>query len=374
MHQLQDNVTLTLTIQPDTATEVTTPVEFYDAYAYPLEVRVILGGVLLMENVAGLLCNVLVLVVYHLSQKGTIANTDSKTTINNVYLTNLNVVDIFTCLSAVPFTLILVVTTRYHNLLFCLFHEATISFASSASAINLLVISFDRYETIVKPFRQTINNHNVKYVICAIWVLTVVGFGSPFLALISSHILSSSFSSNLYPCFKWVEPESNHRVYYEVYYVGWYIIANTVMIICYWRIFQAASNRFNIRQALVTALVSHMPNLAKQPHVRLANSVKQHKTMTKMTLMIVVTFMICWAPHTVTSIIIMAIGTTYELEIIQLCCLALAYLSTVLHPLLYAFMRHNFRAAFTNRVLWRNPTKVVPHVVLPSSSSKKPTA
>ena len=70
---------------------------------------------------------------------------------------------------------------------------------------------------------------------------------------------------------------------------------------------------------------------------------KMHdRTLTKMILLIVSTFMICWGPHACTSTAIMINGTTMLLEEVQLCCLALAYSTTILHPLIYTFIRRAF--------------------------------
>ena len=78
--------------------------------------------------------------------------------------------------------------------------------------------------------------------------------------------------------------------------------------------------------------------------------------LTKMTLMIVLTFMISWAPHTMTTLDMMIVDPTYELEMLQIMCVTLAYSATLQHPLLYAFMRRNFRKAlalyWTNDILY----------------------
>ena len=63
---------------------------------------------------------------------------------SNPFITNLTVVDLLLCCTALPLTLVLVLGSRSQKAMLCFFHEASISFSSCTSAISLLVISFDR--------------------------------------------------------------------------------------------------------------------------------------------------------------------------------------------------------------------------------------
>ena len=44
----------------------------------------------------------------------------------------------------------------------CFFHQANITFVSTASAITLLTISVDRYEAVVTPLKKKVIQHNMK--------------------------------------------------------------------------------------------------------------------------------------------------------------------------------------------------------------------
>ncbi len=156
----------------------------------------------------------------------------------------------------------------------------------------------------------------------------------------------------------WVERPRGRRVYFELYYIVIYLVANVVMVICYIKIFRTAKSRVNVRTTLMRVTMLNMP-----PAVNSRQSEPLHKlhdkTLTKMTLVIVSTFMTCWGPHACVSIIIMANGSTITLEQVQLCCLALAYSTTILHPMIYTFMRRNFRRTLM-RKLQRRDTKIHP--------------
>ena len=151
----------------------------------------------------------------------------------------------------------------------------------------------------------------------------------------------------------WVEDPTGKRVYFELYYVLLYLIANIVMIICYVKIFRLAKRRINVRMTLVKVTMMNAQTENSNSSVTQAPEPihKMHdRTLTKMTLIIVSTFMICWGPHACTSIAIMINGTTMLLEQVQLCCLALAYSTTILHPLIYTFMRRTFRRNLMTRL------------------------
>ena len=154
----------------------------------------------------------------------------------------------------------------------------------------------------------------------------------------------------------WVEDPTGKRVYFELYYVLLYLVANIVMITCYMKIFRLAKRRINIRMTLVKVTLNVQGNDGSDSGSSTRSQApepihKMHdRTLTKMTLIIVSTFMICWGPHACTSVAIMIKGTTILLEQIQLCCLALAYSTTILHPLIYTFMRRTFRRNLVQRL------------------------
>ena len=318
---------------------------------YGPEVVALLSSALLLEIIIGLSCNLAVLVVYHLNRR-------TMKTVSNLIITNLNVMDTLFCITSIPVTLSLILTARNkggQEPLLCYLHEATVSFASCGSAINLLFISLDRYQTIITPLTRRFTIQNVRYVIGAIWALALTGLISPLLsvdigALTQEHFMFIN-NSNL-PCNLWIEI-ARHNYYYELYYVVLYVISNSVMLFCYTRIFRAARNRLSIRTALIKATLFNIPGARNADH----NAKMQERRVTKMTLSIVSTFMICWGPHAATTVVVITTRPTFTLDVMQMCFLTLAYMSTALHPLLYAFMRKNFRSAFKGKLKRRNSKK-----------------
>ncbi|KAM9814102.1 G-protein coupled receptor 22-like [Neosynchiropus ocellatus] len=70
----------------------------------------------------------------------------------------------------------------------------------------------------------------------------------------------------------------------------------------------------------------------------------------RMSLIIIATFLGCWAPLSITNVLILGIGPSEALISVRLWFLALAYGTTVSHPLLYAFTRQKLRRALRSKV------------------------
>ena len=64
------------------------------------------------------------------------------------------------------------------------------------SALNLMVISLDRFETIVHPLRRKIDGPKARLIIVGIWMLSLLGALTPFFdAKSSKEILSGMLPS-----------------------------------------------------------------------------------------------------------------------------------------------------------------------------------
>ncbi|KAJ8408995.1 hypothetical protein AAFF_G00240160 [Aldrovandia affinis] len=70
----------------------------------------------------------------------------------------------------------------------------------------------------------------------------------------------------------------------------------------------------------------------------------------RMSLIIISTFLGCWAPISVVNVLILSMGPSDWLVRVRLCFLAMAYGTTVFHPLLYAFTRQKLRRALRSKV------------------------
>ena len=314
-------------------------------YTYPVPYVVLLSVVLVTEMIAGVLSNTAVLFSYHVNKKFI-------RSVSDVFIINMNVVDIIICVVSIPATLIAVIS--YPGIpLFCFFHEATVSFAGVASAVNVVVISIDRYDKISHPLVRRFNMRNVRWILPITWFLSLLGFFSPFIGLNHEKFsnVQSRFEKEHNLCFYWFfESRDNHL--YELYYIPIFFIATIVMTRAYYGIIRITRVK-TIHSALVKATVNVKVDDSNKKVIVAANNLKDpEKRVSRTTTIIILTFITCWGPHALISIVILAGGYASRadivVEMLERWLVALGYTTTLMHPILYVFMRRNFRRAFLN--------------------------
>ncbi|KAK6319017.1 hypothetical protein J4Q44_G00102280 [Coregonus suidteri] len=411
---------------------------------YPLGFQVSLTAFLMLELVLGFSSNLTVLVLY-CSQSNLV---DS---VSNMVTVNLHVLDVVLCVLCLPLTLVVVLLPPGPNLaLLCCFHEACVTFASIATAINVLVISVDRYDISVRPANRLLTPRKAGQLLAAVWATSLAVFFIPFLevefltggAESGQHSsTSSSPDTTLRPVWRnrtllCVGGQGYHTglamYYHLLLQVPIFFITVAVMLFTYSRILRALnihigshikkSQRFRgpycrgrrkrqkqkaglgVREGgeQCTDTTKHLshpplipspsptatypPALSSAPLVSsegaataasapaasvpgptvqasvsaiiaLRRAVRRHRDrrerqrrVFRMSFLIVSTFLGCWAPLSVANMLILGLGPSDTLVSLRLWFLALAYGTTISHPLLYAFTRQKLRRALRAKV------------------------
>ncbi|XP_030634333.1 G-protein coupled receptor 22 [Chanos chanos] len=88
----------------------------------------------------------------------------------------------------------------------------------------------------------------------------------------------------------------------------------------------------------------------------------------RMSVIIILSFLLCWAPLSITPLLLLALGPSDWLERLRLCFLVLAYWTVVLHPLLYAFTRQKLRKVLHTRLRRMRPRNT--HVLIRSAGRR----
>ncbi|XP_015244698.1 PREDICTED: probable G-protein coupled receptor 22 [Cyprinodon variegatus] len=409
---------------------------------FSLGFQVSLTAFLMLELVLGFSSNMTVLVLY-CSQSNLV---DS---VSNMVTVNLHVLDVVVCLLCVPLTLVVVLLPPGPNLaLICCFHEACITFASIATAINILVISLDRYDISVRPANRLLTTRRAALLLTAVWVTSVAVFFMPFLEVQwssatepqeTSQATTSRVSGTAVPawfnmtllCVGGQGYYTGLGMYYHlILQVPIFFTTVAVMLFTYSRILRALNIRIGSHmrksqrsrgrhkrqketksgprrndeeaggeqctadgtkqlshpplipspsptptatsppaQSSAAPLIASEAGAAAPPPammgvqasvsaiIALRRAVRRHRDrrerqrrVFKMSLIIITTFLGCWAPLSVTNILILSIGPSDVLVSLRLWFLALAYGTTVSHPLLYAFTRQKLRRALRAKV------------------------
>ncbi|XP_059904701.1 G-protein coupled receptor 22-like [Gadus macrocephalus] len=145
-----------------------------DMDVYPLSFQVALTSLLILEMVLGLSSNLTVLVLYCMKQ-------NLVSSVSNIVTMNLHVLDVLVCVGCIPLTAVVILLPLESDaaLLSC-FHEACVSFASVATAANVLAITVDRYDISVRPANRMLTMGRVVALLAFIWALSGLSFLVPF--------------------------------------------------------------------------------------------------------------------------------------------------------------------------------------------------
>uniref|UniRef100_A0A672G337 G-protein coupled receptor 22 n=1 Tax=Salarias fasciatus TaxID=181472 RepID=A0A672G337_SALFA len=342
---------------------------------YPLGFQVSLTTVLMLELVLGFSSNLTVLVLY-------CAQSNLVDSVSNLVTVNLHVLDILVCVLCLPLTVAVILLPASESgvsslATLCCFHEACVTFTSVATAVNVLVISLDRYDISVRPASRLLTPRRAALLLAAVWAVSLAVFFLPF--------LEGDFFSSRIDDGEDEEPERQRQGYYTglaMYYhlllqVPCFFIAVAVMLFTYSRILQALNIRIDsVLQPepepqpspshpishpdtnISTTALLHAPGDASvSAIIALRRAVRRHRDrrerqrrVLKMSLIIISTFLGCWAPLSAVNVLILCMGPSDGLVRLRLCFLAMAYGTTIFHPLLYAFTRQKLRRALKTRV------------------------
>ncbi|XP_053725293.1 G-protein coupled receptor 22-like isoform X1 [Synchiropus splendidus] len=379
---------------------------------YSLGFQASLSSFLMLELVLGFSSNLTVLVLY-CSQANLVES------VSNMVTVNLHVLDVAVCLLCLPLTLVVVLLPPAPNMaLLCCFHEAGVTFASIATAVNILVISLDRYDISIRPANRVLTTRRALLLLAAVWVTSVAVFFIPVaeLQLSSSGAEETpAWRNRTVLCLGGQGGHAPPGMYYHlILQVPIFFTTVAVMLFTYSKILRALNIRIGTHMkknqrfkgpkkhrkkmsvdqtthsresegercaADGTKRLSHPPLIpspsptptATSPPalpssaplitasvsaiIALRRAVRRHRDrrerqrrVFRMSLIIIATFLGCWAPLSITNVLILGIGPTEALVSTRLWFLALAYGTTVSHPLLYAFTRQKLRRALRSKV------------------------
>ncbi|CAL1607601.1 unnamed protein product [Knipowitschia caucasica] len=388
--------------------------------------QVSLSTFLLVELVLGFSSNLTVLVLY-CSQSSLV---DS---VSNMVTVSLHVLDVAVCVFCLPLTLVLVLLPPGTPLAsMCCFHEACVTFASVATAVNVLVISLDRYDISVRPANRLLTPRKAALLLTAVWLVSVAVFFIPVFEMWmveEEPYLPSSYPDTDGGVLLWQNRTSlcggrrgDSGLSHLVLQVPIFFTTVAVMLFTYSRILRALNIRIgshmktqrfrssrsrtcplrktekrrrkvqDVGEEQCTAdgtkqqshpplIPSPTPTATSPPAVApakaaaapvahtlgvqasvsaiiaLRRAVRRHRDrrerqrrVFRMSLIIITSFLCCWGPLSVANLLLLALGPSDALLTVRLCFLTLAYGSTVMHPLLYAFTRQKLRRALRSKV------------------------
>lgn len=270
------------------------------------------------------------------------------------------------------------------------FHEACVSFASVATAANVLAITLDRYDISVRPANRVLTMARAVALLGSIWALSFFSFLVPFME-VGFFIEWGTDAVNQTAAFGKESPAEPGLYYHLLAQIPIFFFTAVVMLITYYKILQALNIRIGTRfhhnlpkkkpksknaislsaatpaestevsQSSTGARSSGSAPLGMRASVSviiaLRRAVKRHrerrerqKRVFRMSLLIISTFLLCWTPITVLNTIILSTGPSNFTARLRLGFLMMAYGTTIFHPLLYAFTRQKFQKVLKSKM------------------------
>lgn len=271
------------------------------------------------------------------------------------------------------------------------FHEACVSFASVATAANVLAITLDRYDISVRPANRVLTMARAVALLGSIWALSFFSFLVPFME-VGFFIKWGSDAVNQTAAFGKNESYTEQGLYYHfLAQIPIFFFTAVVMLITYHKILQALNIRIGTRFqhnlpkkkpksknaiSLSAATPAESTEVSQSSTgarsgtsaplgmrasvsviIALRRAVKRHrerrerqKRVFRMSLLIISTFLLCWTPITVLNTIILSTGPSDFTARLRLGFLMMAYGTTIFHPLLYAFTRQKFQKVLKSKM------------------------
>ncbi|XP_054730224.1 allatostatin-A receptor-like [Anastrepha obliqua] len=291
-------------------------------------------------GLAGLIGNGLVILVV-------IANQQMRST-TNLLIINLAISDILFVIFCVPFTATDYVLPEWpFGNLWCKFVQYMIVVTCHCSVYTLVLMSFDRFLAVVHPVTSMSlrTEHNAMLAIVCAWVLIVTS-AIP-VALAHSVRLYYFKGRNYTACVFSTEEEGWSLVGFQIsFFMSSYLAPLTLICFLY--------------VGMLARLWRSAPGCKPS-----AESRKGKRRVTRMVVIVVLAFAICWLPiHVI--LVLKALdrypGTPLSV-MVQIVSHVLAYTSSCVNPILYAFLSDNFRKAFRKIVVCGHQPLIVTHQI-----------
>lgn len=297
--------------------------------AVHLAVSVIFGIVVLI----GFLGNLLVIIVVW-------SNTQMQNT-TNILIVSLAFADLSFIIFCVPFTAAkYVMSTWPFGDVWCKISSYLMYVCAFASVYTLVLMSLDRYLAVVHPITsmkiRTTRNANILVILT--WIV-ILGANLP--AAFHFHYFEYPFYDfNRSTCILAEDMNSVVAQRFHACFFGFgYVLPLTLICVLY---------GFMLKRLLYGVV----PGGSQR-----AESIRSKKRVTKMIIIVVGIFALCWLPIQI-LFMFQYFGNFPHTVVtfgIQMTCNCLAYMNSCVNPILYAFLSENFRRSFRKLLCCKGP-------------------
>lgn len=212
-------------------------------------------------------------------------------------------------------------------------------FSASISIYTMAVLAFDRYLSIVKPMlrRGTLTKGKLKIILPAIWMLSLVFFGSSMY-----FIEIYDFKDEKLICWKTLPQDELPVSYRIILFAAMYFIPMCITMYFFGKIF--------IHLWIRNSSISPATNQAL---------LKSRHRLTKILGSVILLFNICWLPWFVVELLL---SFDSKHEVLQSALALLAVAHSGMNPFIYSFQSQNFRQHI-RRITKRNRPREAKKVI-----------
>ena len=324
-----DNTTMYHNISCENWTICNSTEEYMDVDAFlQFEnlVQIIIPAIFGLIVILGFVGNVLVIfVVWSYKQ---MQNT------TNILIVSLAVADLFFIIFCVPFTAASYAMWYWpFGAVWCKIVHFLMHVSAYASVWTLVLLSFDRYLAVVHPipsmrFRNRRNTYLLVYIT---WTFICCGNVPIFLQYGVLDYKWMGFQRSACVNYAGVKNKDVLQIFYGCFFAFGYVIP--LMLICLLYGF-----------LLKRLLYGVVPGGSQR-----ADSLRAKKRVTKMVVIVVLIFAMCWLPIQVIFLMQYldpSFEITMESSAIHMAANCLAYMNSCVNPILYAFLSETFRRSF----------------------------
>ncbi|XP_048764554.1 allatostatin-A receptor-like isoform X2 [Ostrea edulis] len=289
-------------------------------------VRYIIPAIFGLIVILGFVGNVLVIfVVWSYKQ---MQNT------TNILIVSLAVADLFFIIFCVPFTAASYAMWYWpFGAVWCKIANFLMHVSAYASVWTLVLLSLDRYLAVVHPIpsMRLRNRRNTYLLVYMTWTFIFCGNVPIFLQYGVVDYNWMGFQRSACLNLSGVKNKLVLKIFYGCFFAFGYMIPLTLICLLY---------GFLLKRLLYGVV----PGGSQR-----ADSLKAKKRVTKMVVIVVLIFALCWLPIQV-IFLVQYLNTDFEVTIessaIHMAANCLAYMNSCVNPILYAFLSENFRRSF----------------------------
>lgn len=299
-----------------------------DGGVYEMEryVRIVVPIIFGIIVALGLVGNLLVIVVILINQQ--------MRSTTNLLILNLAIADLCFIVFCVPYTATAyAVPTWEFGVAWCKIVQYLIYVCAYASVYTLVLMSLDRYMAVVHPISSmTVRNQtNTVRILIVMWAVILVSH-TPLL-LDYDVLYYDYYDEYRSACVSKYSAEGNTimlQVFFGTFFFFGYLLPLSLNCILY---------GFMLKRLLYGVV----PGSSQR-----AESIRSKKRVTKMVVIVVVIFALCWLPIQVVFMIHNFGDFPHQSEylMVQMVANCLAYMNSCVNPILYAFLSDNFRRSF----------------------------